>query len=225
LVHEIDHWSDRYLKLREEVAAGRQPRMQPENAKRRVDELTARLDQRKREIAAMRSVVSSTPNVIGGALVIPAGLLAQRSGSASFTADAEAKRRVELIALNAVKAVEKSLGHHVTDVSDQKCGWDLTSRPPVRNGKLYEDRHIEVKGRAKGQTTITITANEIIYALNQKSKFILAVVLVDGDDVEGPFYILNPFDKEPDFGEESRNYQLANLLKRAVKPEQTLGYE
>jgi hypothetical protein len=102
---------------------------------------------------------------------------------------------------------------------------EITSRPPVRNGKLYEDRHIEVKGRAKGQTTITITANEIIYALNQKSKFILAVVLVDGDDVEGPFYILNPFDKEPDFGEESRNYQLANLLKRAVKPEQTLGYE
>lgn len=225
LVREIDHWSDRYLKLKEDVSAGKQPRMQPENAKRRVDELTARLDQRKREIEAMRSVVSSTPNVIGGALVIPAGLLAKRSGETTFNADAEARRRVELAAMNAVKKVEESFGHTVIDVSADKCGWDVTSRLPIQNGKLYEDRHIEVKGRAKGQSTITITANEIIYALNQKSKFILAVVLVDGDRVEGPYYIRNPFDKEPDFGEESRNYQLANLLKRSVKPEQTLEYK
>jgi hypothetical protein len=225
LIREIDHWSDRYLKLKEDVAVGKQPRMQPENAKRRVDELTARLDQRKREIEAMRSVVSATPNVIGGALVIPAGLLAQRSGKDTFTADAEARRRVELLAMNAVKRVEESLGHTVIDVSDQKCGWDITSRPRVKDGKLYEDRHIEVKGRAKGQSTITITANEIIYALNQKSKFILAVVLVDGENIEGPYYIQNPFDREPDFGEESRNYQLATLLKRSVKPEQSLEYK
>jgi SNF2 family DNA or RNA helicase len=225
LVREIDYWSDRYLKLKEDVAAGKQPRMQPENAKRRVDELTARLEQRKREIEAMRSVVSSTPNVIGGALVIPAGLLAQRSGETPFSADAEARRRVELAAMNAVKKVEESFGHTVMDVSAEKCGWDITSRPPLQNGKLVEDRHIEVKGRVKGQSTITITANEILYALNQKSKFILAVVLVDGDKVEGPYYIRNPFDKEPDFGEESRNYQLANLLKRSVKPEQTLEYK
>jgi superfamily II DNA or RNA helicase len=225
LVREIDYWSDRYLKLKEDVAAGKQPRMQPENAKRRVDELTARLEQRKREIEAMRSVVSSTPNVIGGALVIPAGLLAQRSGETPFSADAEARRRVELAAMNAVKKVEESFGHTVIDVSAEKCGWDITSRPPIQNGKLVEDRHIEVKGRVKGQSTITITANEILYALNQKSKFILAVVLVDGDKVEGPYYIRNPFDKEPDFGEESRNYQIANLLKRSVKPEQTLEYK
>ena len=127
--------------------------------------------------------------------------------------------------MNAVKKIEESFGHTVIDVSDQKCGLDVTSRPKVQNGKLYEDRHIEVKGRAKGQATITITANEIIYALNQKSKFILAVVLVDGDNIEGPYYIRNPFDKEPDFGEESRNYKLANLLKRSMKPEQTLEYK
>jgi len=30
LVKEINYWSDRYIKLTEEVAAGRQPRVQPD---------------------------------------------------------------------------------------------------------------------------------------------------------------------------------------------------
>ena len=42
LVKEINYWSDRYIKLSDDVSAGKQPRMQPENARRRVDELTAR---------------------------------------------------------------------------------------------------------------------------------------------------------------------------------------
>ncbi len=54
------------------------------------------------------------------------------------------------------------------------------------------DRHIEVKGRAKGQSTITVSRNEIIYALNQSEKFLLAIVIVDGDDHEGPYYRQKP---------------------------------
>ena len=38
---------------------------------------------------------------------------------------------------------------------------------------------IEVKGRAKGSSTVTVTRNEILYGLNQQDKFILAIVLVD----------------------------------------------
>lgn len=222
LIKEIDYWSDRYIKLKEDVAAGKQPRMQPENAKRRCEDLSARLEQRKREVEAMRNVVSSTPNIIGGTLIIPAGLLETLLGVNSFTPDAEARKRVEMVAMNAVIELEKSFGNTVFDVSAEKCGWDITSRPPIQNGKMFEDRHIEVKGRAKGQSTITVTANEIIYALNQKNKFILAVVIVDGDKHEGPYYIKNPFEKEPDFAEESRNLSLNSLLKRSVKPEQTL---
>lgn len=222
LIKEIDFWTDRYIKLKEDVSAGKQPRMQPEMAKRRIDELTARLDQRKREIESMRNVVSSTPNIIGGSLVIPAGLLAKLSGDTNFSPDAEARKRVEMVAMNAVIKLEESFGHKVIDVSAEKCGWDVTARPRIKDGKLFEDRHIEVKGRAKGQTTITVTANEIIYALNQKDKFILAIVIVDGDKHEGPFYIKNPFDREPDFAEESRNLSLSSLMKRAEKPEMTL---
>lgn len=223
LVKEINYWSDRYIKLKDDVDAGKQPKMQPEMARRRVDELTARLEQRKSELANLKNVVSSTPVVMGGALVIPQGLLAHRKGETQFSVDAEARSRIERIAMNAVMDVEKSFGFDVKDVGAEKCGWDVTSRPPRQeDGSIKPDRHIEVKGRAKGQSTITVSRNEIIYGLNQADKFILAIVVVDGDEFEGPHYVKTPFKGEPDFGVASINYDLSELLSRAVAPNQTL---
>ncbi|MOA04185.1 hypothetical protein D3C78_1237280 [compost metagenome] len=193
--------------------------MQPENARRTAEELTARLQQREKELEAMRSVVSSTPVVIGGALVIPRGLLAQRKGETTFCADAAARARIEGLAMQAVIAAEEALGHAIRDVSANKCGWDITSQPPRQEHFLPNARHIEVKGRAKGQGTITVTRNEIIYGLNQADKFILAIVLVGEDDsVEGPYYVRNPFSQEPDWAEASKNLDLSLLLARAVNP-------
>ncbi|HRH91918.1 MAG TPA: helicase-related protein, partial [Agitococcus sp.] len=223
LVKEVNYWSDRYIKLQDDVSAGKQPRMQPEMARRRVDELTARLEQRKAELIALKNVVSSTPVVIGGALVIPQGLLSMRKGESQFAVDAVARAHVERVAINAVIQAEQAFGYKVTDVGAEKCGWDITSRPPANvDGSIKPDRHIEVKGRAKGQSTITVSRNEIIYGLNQSDKYILAIVIVDTDLHEGPFYIKNPFTIEPDFGVASVNYDLGDLLSKAVKPEQTL---
>ena len=220
LVKEISYWSDRYIKLTDDVTAGKQPRMQPEMARRRVDELTERLNQRKRELEAMKSVVSSTPVVIGGALVIPQGLLDMRKGETTFTVDAQARARIEQVAMKAVTDHEQALGHTVKDVSAEKCGWDITARLPANpDGSLLPDRHIEVKGRAKGQETITVSRNEILYALNQADKFWLAIVIVDGDSHEGPFYVKNPFTTEPDFGVPSVNYELKYLLSKAEPKE------
>lgn len=222
LVKEINYWSDRYIKLSEDVAVGKQPRLQPDNARRRVEELTARLEQRKKELETMRHVVSSTPVLIGGALIVPQGLLAKRKGETTFCADAQARARIEQIAMDAVKESERVLGHEVFDVSAEKCGWDITARPPKQDGKLAEDRHIEVKGRTKGQSTITVSRNEIVYGLNQKDKFLLAVVMVDDNGtIEGPHYLRNPFQQEPDFGVASINYDLKELLSKALAPEQT----
>ncbi|MBM9518988.1 DUF3883 domain-containing protein [Desulforhopalus vacuolatus] len=223
LIKEINYWSDRYIKLQDDVNAGKQPRMQPEIARRRVDDLSARLEQRKVELTASKNVVSSTPVVIGGALIIPQGLLAYRKGETSCVPNAAAHAHIESVAMNAVMEREKRFGHDVKDVGAQKCGWDVTSRPRVHaDGSMKPDRHIEVKGRAKGQSTITVSRNEIIYGLNQADKFILAIVIVDGDTFEGPFYVRNPFTMEPDFGVASINYDLKELLSKAVEPEQTI---
>jgi hypothetical protein len=60
-----------------------------------------------------------------------------------------------------------------------------------------------------------------MYGLNQADKFILAIVIVDSDSFEGPFYVQNPFTVEPDFGVASINYDLSDLLSKAVPPEET----
>lgn len=223
LIKEINYWQDRFLKLSDDVKAGKQPKMQPENARRRVDELTARLQQRTAELTALKQVVSSTPVVIGSALVIPQGLLAKRKGEAIFSPDAASRAHIEKIAMQAVTQAEQAIGHTVIDVSADKCGWDITARPQLNaDGSLKPDRHIEVKGRSKGQTTITVSRNEILYALNQADKFLLAIVLVEGDNAQGPFYIRQPFTKEPDMGVASINYDLADLLARATDAEGSL---
>jgi SNF2 family DNA or RNA helicase len=223
LTKEINYLYGQAIKLDEDVKAGKQPRVQPDNFKRKAKELEARLQQRTKELLEMKNIVSSTPVVVGGALVIPQGLLAQRKGETTFTVDAAARARVERVAMEAVMKVEQTLGHTVTDVSAEKCGWDITARPPRNeNGSIKSDRHIEVKGRAKGQSTITVSRNEIIYGLNQADKFMLAVVIVDGDAFDGPHYIRNPFTVEPDFGVASVNYDLNDLLSKAVKPEHTI---
>ncbi len=215
LVKEINFWSDRYIKLQDDIAAGKDVRLTLENVRRTIDDLTARRESREKELLAMRHVISATPVVLGGALVIPAGLLLQRKDQPGWTADAESKARVEHIAMQAVMNTERAHGHEVIDVSAQKCGWDVTSLPRAVDGKLPPSRHIEVKGRAMGQTTITVTRNEILYGLNQQDKFILAIVLVEGEQHEGPFYVTKPFTQEPDWAVTSINLDLNQLLEKA----------
>ena len=218
LVKEINFWSGRYIKLQDDLAAGRDVRLTLENVRRTIDDLTARRESREKELLAMRHVISATPVILGGSLVIPAGLLLQSKGQSGWTADAAARARVEQIAMRAVMDAERAQGFEVIDVSAEKCGWDVTSLPKALDGKLPPSRHIEVKGRAKGQTTITVTRNEILYGLNQSGKFILAIVIVDGEQHEGPFYVQQPFTQEPDWAVTSINLDLDQLLVRAVEP-------
>ena len=113
---------------------------------------------------------------------------------------------------------EKEKGCQVKDVSAVKCGWDITSQPQQVEGVWPAVRHIEVKGRIKDATTVTVTRNEILYGLNQLDKFILAIVLVDGEQHEGPFYVTKPFTQEPDWAVTSINLDLDQLLARAQQP-------
>ena len=214
LVKEINYWSDRYIKLQEDIAAGKDVRLTLENVRRTIDDLTARLETRKKELEGMRQVISATPVIVGTALVIPQGLLMQRNGNPDFCDDPEARKRIEEAAMKAVIATEETKGFITHDVSAQKCGWDVTSRskPGIKPEVV---RHIEVKGRVKDATTVTVTRNEIMYALNQSDKFILAIVTVDGDRVDGPHYVQKPFMIEPDWAVTSMNYSIEQLLEMA----------
>ena len=223
LTKEIDFWQDRWMKLKEDQEAGKDVRLNLENVRRTVADLESRLENRKKELQAMRHVVNGTPVVLGGALVVPAGLMRTRRGdepvdpvAATFAADAAARARIERAAMDAVRRAEEGRGCRVVDVSADKCGWDLTSYPPAVDGKQPEPRHIEVKGPVKGAGTVCVTRNEMLYAFNQGDKFVLAVVLVgEGDAVDGPHYVRNPFDREPGWGVASINYNLGDLLARA----------
>jgi superfamily II DNA or RNA helicase len=218
LTKEIDFWSDREIKLREDRAAGKDVRLNLENATRTLKDLQFRLDNRKRELQSMRQVQNGTPVVLGGALVVPQGLLRKLRGEAPppNTADAVARAKIERLAMEAVMTAERARGHEVHDVSADKCGWDVTSYPPAMNGRQPVARHIEVKGRVAGADTITVTRNEILYAFNQADKFVLAIVFVNADDsVDGPHYMANPFQREPDWGAASVTYNISDLLARA----------
>ena len=219
LTTEIKFWSDRWLKLDEDAKLGKDVRLNLDNAQRTLNDLQARLDARKKELMAMRHVQNGTPIALGGALVVPAGLLRKLrgEGSALSAVDAAARKRIEMLAMRAVVHAEEGKGHRVVDVSADQCGWDLSSYPPAANGVQLDARHIEVKGRVKGATTITVTRNEILYAVNQGDKFLLAIVFVNPDDsTEGPFCLRNPFQREPDWGAAAVVYNINSLIEAAI---------
>jgi superfamily II DNA or RNA helicase len=217
LVSEIGWYQSDGARFRE-----RNDRLNAEKAFRTAEELAERLRSREAELERERQLVSCAPSVLGAILVIPQGLA--KAGVASlpsvFSADALARSRIELAAMKAVMDAEKALGFDPIDVSAEKCGWDISSGTPKH------PRHIEVKGRAYGADTVTVTRNEVCSAVNQGGKFILAICLVRPDGTcEGPHCIPSPFDREPSDNVESENYSISGLLARARTPAETVELE
>ena len=110
--------------------------------------------------------------------------------------------------------VERGLGFEPIDCEQEKRGYDIESRVPGE-GKL---RFIEVKGRAAGADTLTVTRNEILYSLNKPDDFILAMVEFLPEGQHRARYLRQPFSSEPDFGVTSVNYDFARLLARSEEP-------
>jgi superfamily II DNA or RNA helicase len=212
LTTEIAYWDHRAEELKAQEAAGRQFRMNWQRARQRADDLQARLQRRMTELEQERHLSPLPPVVIGGALIVPAGLLARLQGQTPQARDrvAHDTDKVEHLAMATVMETERAIGYEPYDVSREKRGYDIESRVPG-TGRL---RFIEVKGRVVGAQTMTITKNEILTALNKPDHFILAVVLVDGQAAT-PWYIRRPFQREPDFGVTSVNYDMEELLARA----------
>jgi SNF2 family DNA or RNA helicase len=211
LSKEINYWDHRAEELRAQEQAGRTPRLNSAKARQRADELQGRLKKRLADLELERQLSALPPIVVGGALVVPAGVLAHLRGETHQDAEARETARIEHLAMDAVMAAERRLGFEPRDVSADRCGYDIESRVPP-GGQL---RFIEVKGRHKDGKTITVTRNEILTALNKPDDFVLAIVLVSADDAARPLYLRRPFQKEPDFGVTSVNYAIAEIVGRA----------
>lgn len=209
---ELSFQQDLRIKAKEKGNAGNQ-----ETHRRIIADLESRLERRKKTLKQQQQVVSKKPVVLGCALVVPMGLLLQLRGEESknpYSSDLEARKRIERLAMVAVTKAEEARGWRVTDVSALNCGWDLTSSPP--QGCYQEECHLEVKGRHNEGTTITVTNNEVNTALNQGSKYYLAIVLVGSSGtVDGPYYVNQPFKASLEFGIVNASYDLKKLLKRS----------
>jgi hypothetical protein len=171
------------------------------------------LQKRLEEIRRERQLAPLPPVVLGGLLVVPAGLIGAIRGlaAASLRTDTQA---AAARAREIVMQVERGLGYLPVDREAEKLGYDIESAVPG-TGRL---RFIEVKGRMGGAETVTVTKNEILYSLNNPDDFVLAVVEFLGDGRHAVHYVREPFRRKPDFGVTSVNYALRELLARATLP-------
>lgn len=217
LTKEINYWDHRAATLKDQELMGKvNAKLNSGKARERADELSGRLQKRLAELEQERKLSPLPPFVVGGAMIVPAGLLKRLGGQMetdevpTFAISTEESERR---AMEAVMDAERRLGFVPRDVSAQNLGYDIESSIPG-TGLL---RFIEVKGRVRGAKTVTITKNEILTALNKPDEFILAIVLLDPTDSEVR-YVPLPFDKEPDFKATSVNYDLDKLLAQAQEP-------
>jgi SNF2 family DNA or RNA helicase/RNase H-fold protein (predicted Holliday junction resolvase) len=226
LTKEIMYWDSRAADLRTQEAAGKvNARLNSQQAAQRASDLEARRRHRLEELEQERQLSPLPPVVVGGALIVPRGLLVSLTRREDTHAIDEATlfaretALVERLAMEAVMHTEQQLGNQPEDISTCKCGYDIESRDP-RTGAL---RFIEVKGRRADATTVTITTNEILTAFNQPEHFLLALVLVDPtqQQVQALRYVRCPFTREPDFGATSVNYDLSQLWHKG----EPLSYE
>ena len=216
LTKEINYWDHRAEQLKLQEKAGKTgARLNSGEARKRADLLQARLQKRLEELKLEAQISPLPPVVLGGLLVAPKGLIDEMSGTGPVSArKATDTQKAAARARKIIMQVERGLGFDPTDREFEKLGYDIESRVPL-TGKL---RFIEVKGRDAGASTITVTRNEILYSLNKPEDFILGIVeFLDGGR-HRVHYVRKPFQREPDFGVTSVNYDFAELLARAEEP-------
>jgi superfamily II DNA or RNA helicase len=212
---EINHWYRRYEELKLQETAGKQMRLRAQVAKERYELLVSRLEKRRAQLALEAQISAKVPILKGGSLVIPVGLLLAAGGTGPEAGpDAAARKRVELLAMNAVFAAEKALGRMPRDVSKQRgLGYDIESVDD--QGDLF---FIEVKGRVDGADSVTLTINEVNTGRNSPHLFRLALVTVTGDQAAAPVYVSGIDWGVPGFGDTQITKNLNQLLTAGKEP-------
>ncbi|MCY4339115.1 MAG: helicase-related protein, partial [Gammaproteobacteria bacterium] len=216
LTREIAYWDRRAEDLKFQEQAGKSgARLNSGEARKRADMLQSRLDKRMEQLRLEAQISPLPPVTLGGALVVPQGLLDEITGrTRTSSAHPKDTQAAAARARAIIMETERALGFIPTDRETEKLGYDIESAIPD-SGRL---RFIEVKGRVAGAPSITVTRNEILYSLNKPDDFILAIVEFFEGGQHKVHYLRRPFHKEPDTGATSVNYNFKELLARAEAP-------
>jgi len=216
LTREIAYWDHRAQELLAKEQAGQTPKINSTMARQRADDLEGRLQRRLALLEQERHLSPSPPVVVGGCLVVPLRMIAAALGHPTpVGAPAVDRDRIDKLAIAAVVEAEKALGRHPKVMDHSNPGYDIESADPREPGRL---RFIEVKGKAVGRDTVTVSATQIRCCLNQPDNWILAIVPVDGELAKEPRYVRRPFTTPPDFAEVSKNLDLLQLFDRSEEP-------
>jgi superfamily II DNA or RNA helicase len=218
LTKEINYWDFRAEQLKEQERAGKvNARLNSGEARKRADELQARLQRRMEEIKRERQLSPLPPVVLGGLLVAPIGLIRAMGGQPPAAQTAVDTQAAAARARQIVMEVERGLGFVPVDRESEKLGYDIESAIPG-TGRL---RFIEVKGRIAGADTVTVTKNEILYSLNKPDDFSLALVAFGADGSHEVRYLRRPFHEKgvtTDFAGATVNFAFAQLFAEAAPP-------
>jgi superfamily II DNA or RNA helicase len=178
LTREVTYWDHRASQLQLQADAGKSPRMNPDRAAGRADDLQRRKEARLAELDREAQVASQPPVVVGGALVMPMGLVRQVWDEPQVSPPTHAMDTtiVERRAVDAVLAVEEQLGHKAVEMPHNHPGYDV--RTTTTEG---ETSFLEVKGRIEGADTFVVTQNELRFAANVPDAYVLTLVEVSAD--------------------------------------------
>ena len=151
LTKEITYWDHRAEQLKAQEQAGKTgARLNSGEARKRADNLQARLQKRLEELRLEAQISPLPPVVLGGLLVVQKGLLDVIAGrEADYTRTAADTQASAARARGIIMEVERGLGYEPVDRELEKLGYDIESRMPD-TGRL---RFIEVKGRVSGAAT------------------------------------------------------------------------
>jgi superfamily II DNA or RNA helicase len=139
LTKEINYWDKRSAELRRQEKSnspleggrgGVTVKLNAARAQQRAEELVARLNRRTEELQLERQIAATPPVVIGGAIVVPVGLLLGERTPPELVDT----RVTEAIAMQAVMHAETELGNH-----PKTAAFYRGQRPPRRS--CYGDGH------------------------------------------------------------------------------------
>jgi len=205
----------RFEELKKQESANKRGRIPSKLARERAELAVNRLGKRMVELDAEMDIKAKLPIIKGGALIVPIGYLNQSRGKTiNASADAEERKKVELLAMQAVMNAERELGRVPKDVSAKKgSGYDIESQD--EEGNLF---FIEVKGRIEGASSVTLTYNERHCAKNCPGQFRLAISIISNGKASKPKYLSEVDWGTPGFASESENYNLSKILNKSKDP-------